>query len=75
MLWVKKSNMNIDNFFSKNGKMFKDMELKDKLDTLSFDEKIDLLSSDGRLVKRPIVIGEDFVVVGFKESDYKSKVK
>ena len=47
------------------------MNLKDKLPAMSDDEKFELLASDGMLVKRPIVIGEDFVLVGFKEAEWK----
>ena len=50
------------------------MELKDKLPTMSEEEQLKLLATDGKLVKRPIVIGEDFVLVGFKESEWSDKL-
>jgi arsenate reductase len=51
------------------------MELKDKLPTISEEEQLKLLATDGMLVKRPLVIGDDFVLVGFKESEWKEKLK
>lgn len=50
------------------------MELKDKLPSMSEEEQLKLLSTDGMLVKRPLVVGEDFVLVGFKESDWIEKL-
>ena len=50
------------------------MELKDKLPTMSEDEQLKLLSTDGMLVKRPLAIGKDFVLVGFKESEWREKM-
>ena len=50
------------------------MELKDKLSTMSEEEQLKLLSTDGMLVKRPLFIGKDFVLVGFKESEWREKI-
>ncbi len=69
--WQKLSGKDIDNFFSKNGKMFKELELKDKLPTMSYEEKVNILATDGKLCKRPLAISKDHVVIGFKEDDYK----
>lgn len=68
--WHEKSGLDIDNFFSKNGKMFKELGLKDKLKDMSLEEKYELLGSDGKLCKRPITISDNHVAVGFKEADY-----
>ena len=51
------------------------MELKDKLDSMSDEEQLKLLSTDGMLVKRPILISDDFVLVGFKEKEWEEKIK
>ena len=53
--------------------LLKSMELKDKLPTMSEEDQLKLLATDGMLVKRPLLIGEDFVLVGFKESEWKEK--
>lgn len=66
----KADNYEIDDFFNTRGKVFKDLGLKEKLDTMSFDEKIELLSSDGMLIKRPMLVTESAVVLGFKEEQY-----
>lgn len=50
------------------------MDLKNKLDNMTYDEKVNLLSSNGMLVKRPLIINEDFVLVGFKENEWKEKL-
>lgn len=66
----KADNYEIDDFFNTRGKVFKDLGLKEKLDTMSFDEKIELLSSDGMLIKRPMLVTDSAVVLGFKEEQY-----
>ncbi|WP_040929410.1 Spx/MgsR family RNA polymerase-binding regulatory protein [Nosocomiicoccus massiliensis] len=68
----KADNHEIDDFFNTRGKVFKDLGLKEKLDTMSFDEKIELLSSDGMLIKRPMLVTESAVVLGFKEEQYEA---
>jgi len=69
--WYNMSGLPLKKFFNTSGLLYKSMELKDKLPTISEDEQLKLLASDGMLVKRPLVIGEDFVLVGFKESKWK----
>ena len=59
-------------FFNTSGQLYKELKLKDKLPTMSEDEQYSLLASDGMLVKRPILIGDSFVLVGFKEADWKA---
>lgn len=73
--WIDKSGLDIKRFFNTSGILYREMGLKDKLDDMSDDEKLKLLSSDGMLVKRPLLIGDDFVLVGFKESHWEGKVK
>ena len=72
--WYKVSYLPLKKFFNTSGLLYKSMELKDKLPTMSEDEQLKLLATDGMLVKRPLVIGEDFVLVGFKESEWSEKL-
>ena len=71
--WYKMSGLPLKKFFNTSGLLYKSMELKDKLPTMSEKDQLKLLASDGMLVKRPLVIGEDFVLVGFKESEWSDK--
>ena len=57
-------------FFNTSGMLYKEMGLKDKLKDMSEDEQLKLLATDGMLVKRPLVIGDDFVLTGFKEKEW-----
>ena len=66
--WVKEDN--IKKFFNTSGIKYRKLKLKDKLDGMSYDEKIKLLSSDGMLIKRPIFVKKDIVLVGFKEKEW-----
>ena len=72
--WHKISELPLKKFFNTSGLLYKSMELKDKLPTMSDEEQVKLLATDGMLVKRPLVIGEYFVLVGFKESDWSEKL-
>ena len=72
--WHKLSGLPLKKFFNTSGLLYKSMELKDKLPTMSEDEQLKLLATDGMLVKRPLVIGENFVLVGFKESEWSEKI-
>ena len=72
--WYKMSELPLKKFFNTSGLLYKSMELKDRLPTMSEEEQLKLLSTDGMLVKRPLVIGEDFVLVGFKESEWREKL-
>lgn len=73
-LWYQKSQLPLKRFFNTSGLIYKSMGLKDKLDTMSEEEQLSLLATDGMLVKRPILVGDDFVLVGFKESQWKEKL-
>ena len=69
--WHKKSGLPLKKFFNTSGLLYKSLDLKNKLPTMSDDEMLNLLATDGMLVKRPILVGEDFVLVGFKEDGYR----
>lgn len=73
-LWHKKSGLEIKKFFNTSGLLYKSMNLKDKLPEMSDEEKYKLLASDGMLVKRPIVVLDDTVILGFNEKIYKEKL-
>ena len=68
--WYRKSGLPLKKFFNTSGLLYKSLELKDKLPAMSDDEMLKLLSSDGMLVKRPILVGDNFVLVGFKENEW-----
>ncbi|MBU5425471.1 arsenate reductase family protein [Tissierella pigra] len=70
--WIIKSNYPIKKFFNTSGNVYKELKLKDKLSDMNDDEKINILSTDGMLVKRPIIVGEKYVFVGFKEDEWKN---
>ena len=72
--WYEISGLSLKKFFNISGLLYKSMELKDKLPAMSEEEQLKLLATDGMLVKRPLVIGEDFVLVGFKESEWSEKL-
>lgn len=73
--WYQKSGLPLKRFFNTSGKLYKEMQLKDKLPAMSEDQQLALLATDGLLVKRPILVGEDFVLVGFKEKEWEEKLK
>ena len=68
--WHKKSGLPLKKLFNTSGLLYKALDLKNKLPTMSEDEMLHLLSSDGMLVKRPLLIGDDVVLIGFKEDEY-----
>ena len=72
--WYAQSGVPLKKFFNTSGLLYKSLSLKEKLPTMSEEEQLRLLASDGMLVKRPILIGEDFVLVGFKEEQWKDNV-
>ena len=71
--WHSISGLDVRKFFNTSGLIYKSMELKDKLPLMSDDEMIRLLSTDGMLVKRPLVVDEGLVIIGFKEAEYSAK--
>ena len=72
--WLKKSGLPIRRFFNTTGVMYRELKLKDKIDTMSEDEQLSLLATDGMLVKRPLVVGDGFVLTGFKEEEWTAKL-
>lgn len=72
--WHKKSWLPLKRFFNTSGLLYKEMKLKDKLSEMSEEEQLKLLATNGMLVKRPIVVGDDMVFVGFKEAEWTEKM-
>lgn len=73
-LWHQISGFDIKKFFNTSGMKYRELDLKNKLPNMSENEKIELLSTDGMLVKRPLIIGADFVLTGFKEKEWQEKL-
>ena len=73
--WYQKSGLPLKKFFNTSGLLYKSMGLKDKLPEMSEDEMLKLLAADGMLVRRPLLVGNDFVLVGFKEAEWESRLK
>lgn len=74
-LWYEKSGLAIKKFFNTSGMKYRELGLKDKLNDMTEDEMFEILSTDGMLVKRPLVVGEDFVLTGFREKEWEEKLK
>ncbi len=72
--WHAKSSLALKKFFNTSGLLYKSMGLKDKLPTMSEDEQLKLLKTDGMLVKRPILVADEFVLVGFNEAQWGEKL-
>ncbi len=68
------SGLPLKRFFNTSGIQYREMELSKKLPDMSEDEQIDLLASDGIFVKRPLVVGDDFVLTGFKQSEWEKRI-
>ena len=68
--WHAKSGLPLKKFFNTSGLLYKSMELKDKLPLMSEDEMLTLLATDGMLVKRPIIVGDDIILVGFRPQEW-----
>ena len=72
--WYEKSGLPLKKFFNTSGMIYRDMQLKDKLPTMSEDEQLELLASDGMLVKRPLIIRENLVMTGFKVKEWEENL-
>ena len=72
--WYQKSSLPLKKFFNTSGMLYKEMKLKDKLPEMSEEEQLKLLATNGMLVKRPLVVGEDFVLTGFREKEWGEKM-
>lgn len=70
--WYKKSGLPLKRFFNTSGILYKEMKLKDRLPEMTEDEQLTLLSTDGMLVKRPILISDEQVLVGFNEKEWET---
>ena len=73
--WHEASGLPLKRFFNTSGQLYRQMQLKDKLAEMSEDEQYRLLATDGMLVKRPIAVAEDCVLVGFRENEWSEKLK
>lgn len=73
--WYERSGLPLKKFFNISGMLYKSMQLKDKLPTMSDDEQLKLLATDGMLVKRPLIVSDDFVLTGFREKEWTEKLK
>lgn len=74
-MWHEKSGLPLKKFVNTSGMRYRELNLKDRLPQMSEEEQYELLSSDGMLVKRPLVVGEEFVLTGFKESEWEENLK
>ena len=73
--WQAASGLPLRRFFNTSGMLYRELKLKDKLETLTDAEKLELLESNGMLVKRPILVGNDFVLVGFREKEWQAAIE
>ena len=73
--WYLRSGLPLKKFFNTSGLKYKELELKDKLPTMTEEEQLRLLASDGMLVKRPLVVGDTWVLVGFRDAQWQEKLK
>ena len=73
--WHERSGLPLKRFFNTSGQLYKSMGLKDKLPKMSEDEMLKRLAADGMLVRRPLLVGDDFVLVGFREAEWESRLK
>lgn len=73
--WTKKSGLPLKRFFNTSGQKYRELGLKDRLAEMTREQQLELLASDGMLVKRPLLVSGDFVLVGFKEDEWESALK
>ena len=73
--WLEKSGLESKRFFNTSGLLYRSLELKTKLPGMSDDERLSLLSTDGMLVRRPLLVGDDFVLAGFREKEWGEVLK
>lgn len=72
--WYRQSGLPLKKFFNTSGMLYKSMGLKDRLPSMSEEEQLALLATDGMLVKRPVIVADSFVLTGFKESEWEEKL-
>lgn len=73
--WIGRSGLPLKSFFNTSGLVYKALQLKDKLPAMSEEDQVKLLASDGKLIKRPLLISDDNVLVGFKADEWESNVR
>lgn len=73
--WYEKSGLALKKFFNTSGMLYKEMKLKDKLPSMSEEEQLKLLATNGMLVKRPLLVKDNLVLTGFKETEWAEKLK
>ena len=73
-VWYKKSGFPLKKFFNTSGLIYRSLNLKDRLPNMTEEEQLKLLSTDGMLVKRPLIISDDMIIVGFREKEYEDKL-
>lgn len=73
--WHKSTGLPLKRFFNTSGQLYRSLELKDKLESMSEEEQYELLSTDGMLVKRPVLISDDKILIGFKQSEWEDLIK
>ena len=73
-VWYQRSGLPLKKFFNTSGLVYKNENIKEKLLTMSEEEQLRLLASDGMLVKRPLLISDEFVLVGFKDDEWKNRI-
>lgn len=73
--WHEMSGLPLKKFFNTSGLLYKSMNLKDKIPEMSEDEQLKLLASDGMLVKRPLIVGDDYTLTGFKAEEWENRIK
>jgi len=71
--WIARSGLPMKKFFNTSGQLYRQLGLKDKLPAMSGEEQLELLASNGMLVKRPLLVADDFVLVGFQEKEWEQK--
>ena len=72
--WHEKSGLPLKKFFNTSGMLYKEMQLKNKLPNMTETEQYELLSSNGMLVKRPLIVADDYILLGFKEAEWMEKL-
>lgn len=73
--WYGMSGLPLNKFFNTSGLLYRELNLKDKLREMPEEEQLKLLATNGMLVKRPLVVGDDFVLTGFREQEWKERIK
>ena len=73
--WHERSGLPLKRFFNTSGQLYRQNNIKDRLPSMSEEEQYDLLATDGMVVKRPVIVADDFILVGFKEKEYEEKLK